>query len=202
MKLRHRLLAPFFLLALTASSALALCGDVTGDTKVTSSDALRVLRKAVGQDVDMSCLNDPLQFTNWFGFANTLTCDSQEIWAEMTWSRHPALTWTDSSQAFPFLTPVYYQVDDTEVSGQIEMVFGDCDSVVFDMDSWGTYYPMPLSGGAYAYPYYDEVEDSYFLILELSGFDTMALVYGEMSPAGTVIAKAPGKAGLRNRVAR
>ena len=202
MKFRHHLLAPFFLLAVTATSASAICGDVTGDTKVTSSDALKVLRKAVGQDVAMACLNDPLEFANWFGFANTLTCDGKDVLADMTWTRHPDLTWSDSSQTFPLLDPVYRQVDDTEVSGQIEMSFGSCGAVVFDFDSWGTYYPMPYNGGAYAYPYYDEVADSYYLILEVTGFDTTMLMSGEVSRAGPVIASAPAKAGLRNLGAR
>lgn len=43
-----------FLLA-PASPAAAVCGDVSGDDEVTTSDALRVLRKSVGQSVPLTC---------------------------------------------------------------------------------------------------------------------------------------------------
>jgi hypothetical protein len=38
-----------------AGTAGAGCGDVTADEDVTASDALTVLRRAVGQSVELSC---------------------------------------------------------------------------------------------------------------------------------------------------
>src|SRR5262245_24468295 len=37
--------------------AAAVCGDVNGDLKKTSADALLVLRSAVGQTVDLNCID-------------------------------------------------------------------------------------------------------------------------------------------------
>ena len=42
-------------LTLTAQRSIAMCGDVTGDGRVSSSDALSVLREAVGDDHTMMC---------------------------------------------------------------------------------------------------------------------------------------------------
>src|SRR5689334_7903256 len=49
-------IAPLSLgLLLFAGSAHAVCGDVSGDGEVTSSDALAVLKKAVGQNQPLTC---------------------------------------------------------------------------------------------------------------------------------------------------
>src|SRR5205085_7409454 len=41
--------------AFAPGRASALCGDVTGDGKNTTKDALAVLRSAVGQPVELTC---------------------------------------------------------------------------------------------------------------------------------------------------
>lgn len=64
------LLAPALLLTLAgATSAPALCGDVTGDGKKTANDALAVLRSAVGQPVALQCIGEApkIQYFNDFG---------------------------------------------------------------------------------------------------------------------------------------
>lgn len=50
-------LAPVLAALLTVSpaGAQAVCGDVTDDQEITTTDALRVLRAAVGQPVDLNC---------------------------------------------------------------------------------------------------------------------------------------------------
>jgi hypothetical protein len=51
-------LAPIVLAAILtvpSSAPAAVCGDVSGDSKVTTFDALAVLRTAVGQDVNLTC---------------------------------------------------------------------------------------------------------------------------------------------------
>jgi hypothetical protein len=51
-----------------AASALAVCGDVTGDEKKTVADALAVLRSSVGQEVNLQCDDGPsrLRYYNAF----------------------------------------------------------------------------------------------------------------------------------------
>lgn len=195
-----------FVLALvlaTAGPAAAVCGDVTGDTKVTSSDALRVLRKSVGQDVSMTCEAEPPAYVNIVGMANPITCDGNNFTAQMTWSRHPGLTWSDSTQtSFPFGVDNYQRVDDTEISGQITIKFGACGTITWDFDDWGWFYPMPMAGGVWILPWYDDTQDVVVLLIELTPFDTSALLYGQQSPAGVVIASAPALPGLRNAAGR
>src|SRR4051794_37521544 len=56
-----------------ASEASALCGDVSGDGKRTTSDALAVLKSAVGQNVILVCAsNEPstLRYYNDFTCGN------------------------------------------------------------------------------------------------------------------------------------
>jgi hypothetical protein len=52
----------------SAEVARALCGDVTGDEKKTTADALAVLRSAVGQTVNLVCHDGPsrLRYLNAF----------------------------------------------------------------------------------------------------------------------------------------
>lgn len=47
-------------LAMVPGTARAKCGDVTGEGKTTASDALAVLRSAVGQPVELMCVVDIL----------------------------------------------------------------------------------------------------------------------------------------------
>ena len=44
------------IVCLSASRASAMCGDVTGDGRISSSDALSVLREAVGDHHAMMCM--------------------------------------------------------------------------------------------------------------------------------------------------
>ena len=65
-----------FALAMSmAASAQAVCGDVTGDQEKTTSDALAVLRSAVGQQVALVCDEGPSRIR----FSNATLCngDSQ-----------------------------------------------------------------------------------------------------------------------------
>jgi hypothetical protein len=52
----------------SAQGALAVCGDVTGDDQKTTTDALAVLRSAVGQNVNLVCDDGPsrLRYYNAF----------------------------------------------------------------------------------------------------------------------------------------
>ena len=188
------------LLVGTSEPASALCGDVSGDAKVTSTDALRVLKKAVGQPVALTCEQVPVEFTNYFGFANGLTCNDASVKAQMTWSRHPGLTWSGNSQSSLPFTVDFERVDDSEVTGTITISFGVCGSIVFDINSWDVVYPMPTSGGAWVFPYYEASTNSVYLFLELAAVESPSLQYSDASPVVTTLAVTAAPMGLANAV--
>lgn len=194
--------AAIALVLLTAPPAFALCGDVTGDTKVTSADALRVLRRSVGHDVTMTCEKDPVDYVNVMGFANTLTCNGSGVTAQMTWSRHAGLSWSSYTQYSLPVNIVDKRVDDSEVSGQIKMTFGACGSVTFDIDAWGVYFAMPAYGGAFATPYYQASDNTVYLMLEMRAINSAALTFGDGAQSAVVLATAPAPPGLANAAGR
>lgn len=194
------MLAALALVAATYAPATALCGDVTGDSKVTTADALGVLRKAVGQDTPLTCEVPTVDFLNYMGFANTLVCDSSPVKAQMTWSRHPGLTWSDNSQSSLPLNINYKRVDDPEVSGTITLSFGACGSIAFDIDSWGVFFPMPVRGGAWVFPYFEPSDGLVYLFLELAAVEAPSLRFGEPATPLAAIAVAPALPGLSNAI--
>ena len=56
--LRPAMLAATVLLTIATTAPAQTCGDVSGDDNVTASDALLVLKKAVGQNVDVVCTGE------------------------------------------------------------------------------------------------------------------------------------------------
>jgi hypothetical protein len=60
-------------LAFAPTTAAALCGDVTGDDARSASDALAVLRSAVGQQVELVCKEDRPSQVRYF---NDFSCNS------------------------------------------------------------------------------------------------------------------------------
>ncbi|MFN2376358.1 MAG: hypothetical protein ABR538_07455 [Candidatus Binatia bacterium] len=194
------MLAALAFVTTTCTTAAALCGDVTGDSKVTTADALGVLRKAVGQDAPLTCEAPTVELLNYMGFANTLACNSSSVKAQMTWSRHPGQTWNDNSQSSLPLNIVYKRVDDPEVSGTITLTFGACGSIAFDIDSWGVLFPMPSYGGAWVFPYFEPADGLVYLFLELAAVEAAAIRYGEPATMLTAIAAAPAPPGLSNTV--
>jgi hypothetical protein len=176
-------------------AALAECGDVNGDGAVQTSDALGVLKKAVGQDVALTCENDPPAVQNFLGYANTLTCHGYGFTSTMTWSERPGLRWKDWSQPYLPSHPVFYRVDAPVLDGKLIMSLGDCGNVKFPLDSWGIAFPMPLTGGAWVSITYDRYTDELFLNVNLEAYDTLypALQSG---PAETFVASVPAPAGI------
>lgn len=180
----------------TASGeALAECGDVTGDGAVQTRDALGVLKKAVGQDVDLTCENDPPAAQNFLGYANTLTCYGYGFTSTMTWSERPSLRWKDWSQPYLPSQPIFYRVDAPVLDGKLIMSLGDCGDVKFPLDSWGIAFPMPLTGGVWISITYDRYTDELFLNVNLEAYDTLypALQSG---PAETFVVSVPAPAGI------
>jgi len=66
-------------LSLLASPALAVCGDVNADDKVTAADALMTLQKAVGQNVTLTCTGGGTPTTS----TTTTTLPSNRVVSEM-----------------------------------------------------------------------------------------------------------------------
>jgi hypothetical protein len=66
--------ALFLLVLGTAGPALAVCGDVNGDAKKSTLDALLVLRSAVGQNVTLTCEDSGPSRLRYY---NDFTCGTQ-----------------------------------------------------------------------------------------------------------------------------
>jgi len=100
-----------------ATQALAVCGDVTGDGKKTTADALAVLRSAVGQVVQLQCLSGPTEVR----FLNDFNCSSGS--SVSTLDFHGYEFSADTGQRSPFQT-----VDlDVATTMHIELCGGDYD---------------------------------------------------------------------------
>lgn len=180
--------------------ALAVCGDVTGDDEVRSSDALAVLREAVGLDAGLVCAPEPVVITNEMGFSNTLFCNGSSVTAQMTWSEHPELTWESVTQTeFPLLSE-YFRVDDPIVSGEFEVNYGPCGPVNFDLSALGANYPMPNDGAAFVFPYLDTENGDLYFFLEITPFvDEGAAAIASATPPRFVLARVKAPEGLSNQ---
>jgi hypothetical protein len=86
----------FFLL--TATQAHALCGDVTGDNKKTTADALAVLRSAVGQPVNLQCEAGPTEVR----YFNDFSCSSGSSVSTLDFDGYEFTA--DADEASPFQT--------------------------------------------------------------------------------------------------
>jgi hypothetical protein len=82
MSKRIFLAAMLTLAVFSAQYALALCGDVTGDNARSASDALAVLRSAVGQEVDLICESGPSKLR----YYNDFTCQSGSSVSQTTFN--------------------------------------------------------------------------------------------------------------------
>jgi hypothetical protein len=180
--------------------AFAVCGDVTGDDQVRASDALAVLKQAVGQDAGLQCTPEPIVPVNSMGFANTLFCNGRVVTAEMTWSEHPQFRWESASQeGFP-VEAEFFRVDDLFVGGEVEVDYGTCGTIVFDIDSWGVLYPMPAEGSAVILPLFDETDSTvnFFLDISPTNVEGTAASAGAAPPATQrfALARIPAPPGL------
>jgi len=102
------LLITSLILALFAPQhALALCGDVTGDGARSASDALAVLRSAVGQPVDLICEDGGPSKLRYY---NDFACQSGSSVSQATFN---GLTFEADSAA----TSDYQTVDLTQING-------------------------------------------------------------------------------------
>jgi hypothetical protein len=110
-----------FALAMSmAASAQAVCGDVTGDQEKTTSDALAVLRSAVGQQVALVCDEGPSRIR----FSNATPCNGE--------SQTATLSFNGLEYSAGYGVPTEYQVVDrlsidnvqaTLCGGQVQFFF-------------------------------------------------------------------------------
>jgi hypothetical protein len=116
--MKRFLLAATLILALIGTRhAHALCGDVTGDNQRSASDALAVLRSAVGQSVDLVCDEGPTELRLF----NPFNCHGETFTME---ARFNGFTFQSES----FEVSDYQSVDRTEID-LIE--FDACDGDTF-----------------------------------------------------------------------
>lgn len=185
-----------------ARPVLAVCGDVTGDEKVTTNDALQTLRTAVGQEVPMTCAPEAPPVENYVGYLNLLFCDGDEFTSTLWWSEHPELEWNSYTSGGDD-DPDYQRVDDLFVQGYVEVSFGNCGDLVFDIDEWGVYYPMPYQGGALFTFSFDPYTETVVLWLSIAPIDLDAAPSAARAAAAPsprmILAVAPAPPGLRGR---
>jgi hypothetical protein len=96
--------ALFLLVLGTAGQAFAICGDVNGDAKRSTLDALLVLRSAVGQNVNLTCEDSGPSRLRYY---NDFTCGDQTSQAKFNGFTFVA----DGGDVSPYQT-----VDRTEIT--------------------------------------------------------------------------------------
>jgi hypothetical protein len=122
-----KILYPSFLvlaLTLPTADAAALCGDVTGDDARSASDALAVLRAAVGQQVDLVCKEERPSRLQYY---NDFTCNSGSSVSE---ARFNGLT---------------FEADAGEVSGYQVVDRDQVDSIELDVCGGTFTFPGPIN---------------------------------------------------------
>lgn len=183
--MRIGIAAALFALALLPRAGWAECGDVSGDGVVTSVDALRTLKKAVGQPVNLTCaVPPPDPVVNALAFTNMVTCNSADPHATLTWSEHPSLGWkTNLATKFPLLSSAFQRVDDSSMQGTLTVALGSCGTVQYDLDANQLAYPLPSYAGVTVVTSYQASDNTVYLGMFISPNDTSAsLVYGEGAP--------------------
>ena len=114
--------ASLLLALLSAARAFALCGDVTGDQKRLASDALAVLRSAVGQNVELVCEAGPTRLR----FYNDFTCGTPTSTSE---ARFNDFTFVAEGGTLSD----YQEIDRTEI-----------DAIEIDMCGGTYHFPGPI----------------------------------------------------------
>lgn len=156
---------------LLATDALALCGDVSGDGEKSATDALMVLRSAVGDPVELTCAGEG---PSDLRFYNDFSCGSGSSVSQATFNG-----FTFSADAGQ--TSEYQSVDRTEI-----------DSIEIDLCG-GSYFfsgPISLSPGR-ALTFYMALLDP--AVYQFPGVDVPALLvmYDDGAPAGAAAMSGP-----------
>jgi len=164
-------LSALVLVCLSATGALAVCGDVTGDGAKTATDALAVLRSAVGDPVELVCTGEG---PSDLRFYNDFSCGSGSSMSE---ARFNGFT---------------FSADAGEVSDYQSVDREAIDTIEIDLCG-GTY---AFSGPIYLPPgraltFYMAILDP--AVYEFPGVDVPAMfvIYDDGAPAGSLVEGTP-----------
>jgi hypothetical protein len=165
---RRLFLAAFLLAVFAVTDALALCGDVNGDGQKSATDALAVLRSAVGDPVELTCAGEG---PSDLRFYNDFSCGSGSSVSE---ARFDSFIFSADAGE----TSAYQSVDRTDI-----------DSIEIDLCG-GTYYfagPINLSPGR-ALTFYMALLDPAVYVFPGVDVPAMFVLYDDGAPAGAAMA--------------
>jgi len=149
----------------------AECGDVNGDGKVLSTDAIIVLKEAAGIDTGKCVVEGGTGVvSNALAFENNVLCGFDGS-ATMRWSEHPTMRWADDAW-IPNADEGLKTVNDPYLGGRIDFTINNCGSFYIDYDSisfgYGARYSLPTNNGKIAISLnYNEYEDSIYMFIAL-----------------------------------
>ncbi len=148
--MRTRVFGAAWLLAtLLVSDALAICGDVTGDGLRLATDALVVLRAAVGQQVNLTCENPPDDGPSSLRFLNELTCNSGSSVSEARFNGFTFMA--DANEVSAYQSVDRVQIDSVEIDlcGLLFVYPGPMD---LPPNRSITFYQVLLDPAVYSFP--------------------------------------------------
>jgi len=148
------------------SLASATCGDTNNDQEVSIGDALRALRKSVGQDIELTCSNNPDLPSNKLGISNNLLCDGLGFFLTMTWTEHPEMVWTAySDTVFPMDPADVQPVNDLILGGSLHLDFDECGSTTIDLTKVLIEYRLPNYSVSNLMFQYEGADDRVYLFV-------------------------------------
>jgi hypothetical protein len=201
--LSHRIVSGIASILISCGTAHAECGDVTGDGDVTTQDALRTLRRSVGQSVAMDCSqSDPP--INGLAFANRVTCNGSDPHAKLKWSEHASLEWqTNLSTKHPLLTSDFERVDDLVLGGELTAAFGQCGEVELNLDAAAVAFLLPNHAGSFVSTEYQASNNTVYFYLQIAPVPMESAALLSESTVGswtTVLGGVPAPAGLSSAI--
>jgi hypothetical protein len=161
---------------LVARNAHAVCGDVTGDGKPTATDALAVLRVAVGQPSNLVCAGEGPSRLRYY---NDFSCNSG---SSLSQAKINGLTFEADAATFSdYQTTALTELTDIEID-LCASVYAFTGPVHLPPDRSLTFLMVLLDPAVYQFP---GVNVPAYFIMTDDGTDASALVSGApMSPAG------------------
>ncbi len=133
-----RLSSALLLVGVLASPALSLtCGDVTGDSLVTASDALAVLQSAVGLPTPLRCY-PALADETFIRLRTNLSCGTNPLTVFTLINTEHAMEWTSYNPYNGGYSYSEYRNHPLEIGGGYLLKN--------DQDCWSVYFEIPTTG--------------------------------------------------------